>query len=88
MRIRPALVEARAARDARSPSSRVQFDDVAICDAVLVPDLLPFESGSTPDACIPQRACQILMVALVLRVLELRRGRARLRADSGPAGKK
>src|SRR6266550_3487719 len=31
---------------------RVQLDDVAIRDAMLVPDLLSFESGLTPDACV------------------------------------
>jgi hypothetical protein len=51
----------RSAQDARRiftnqllRASRVQLDDVAIRDAVLVPDVLSVESGLTPDARVSQ----------------------------------
>ena len=43
-----------AASSSASGALRVQLDDVAIRNAVLVPDLLSFESGLTPDACVSQ----------------------------------
>src|SRR6266516_3351807 len=48
-------------RDGRARLLRVQFDDVAICKRMVLPDLLSFEARVAPYASKLQRARQILV---------------------------